>query len=169
MLISAFPRDEEGFQCFLEETGDSRRCRLIDNKVSSRSKVKGYCASSHHPGYLTEKQIKQHQCIEKECKYLYYIKQENKERNFPIEIEIEDISEKVVKKANEAIKPYEGIRIIKAEYNSKDLWNLYYAAIASYNMKTITDVIKKKLNTNIKLHKMSLDFETSSKLVFENK
>lgn len=36
-------------------------------------------------------------------------------------------------------------------------------------MKTITDVIKKKLNTNIKLHKMSLDFETSAKLVFENK
>ncbi len=169
MLISAFPRDEEGFQCFLEETGDPRRCRLIDNKVSSRSKVKGYCASSHHPGYLTEKQIKQHQCIEKECKYLYYIAQEEKKRNFQIEIEIEDISEKVVSKANKAIKSYEGIRIIKAEYDMNNFWNLHYAAIASYDIEKIEGVIRKKLNTSIKLHNMNLDFETSSRLVFENK
>ena len=52
----------------------------------------------------------------------YYIKQENK-RNFPIEIEIEDISEKVVK-SEQGDQAVQSIRIIKAEYNSKDLWNL---------------------------------------------
>ena len=50
-----------------------------------------------------------------------------------------------------------------------NFWNLHYAAIASYDIEKIEGVIRKKLNTSIKLHNMNLDFETSSRLVFENK
>ena len=32
------PERRGGFSMLLEETGDPRRCRLIDNKVSSRRK-----------------------------------------------------------------------------------------------------------------------------------
>lgn len=166
MLISAFPVDEEGFLCFLEETEDTSHCRLIDNKISSRSRIKGYCASSLHPGYLTDKHIKQHQCNEKACKYLYIPAKKVKNAAISSQFEIEDIRAKVIEKANKAIKAYEGIKIIKAEYDEINIWNLYYASIASYDIEKISKILKKKLNTNIKLHKMNLDFETSARLVF---
>ena len=166
MLVSGFPKDKDGFEYFIEETQDPKRCRCIDNKITSRSKCKGYCVCMKHPGYLTEKLIKKHQCMEKECHYFYMLEEETEKATNKITHKFEDVEKKVVEKANKAIKAYEGIKIIKAERESKDSWKLYYVVIAKYDIKRISNLIKKSLDVNINLHKMDLSFDRCVDLIY---
>ena len=46
-----------------------RRC--IDGRICGRTKCVGYCRNDAHPGFLTGKLKKQHDCIGKAC--LYYV------------------------------------------------------------------------------------------------
>ena len=49
--------------------GNSQKRRCIDNKITGRNKCVGYCQHNEHPGFLTERHIKQHNCIGKGCHY----------------------------------------------------------------------------------------------------
>lgn len=47
-------------------------CKYINGKMKNKKFCAGYCDCSLHPGALTEKMIKQHQCNEKECTRFYH-------------------------------------------------------------------------------------------------
>ena len=68
MLISVYKNDLDIL--FRELRGINYR--YIDGKIKNKKHCAGYCNSSLHPGALTEKMIKHHQCNEKECTLLYH-------------------------------------------------------------------------------------------------
>ena len=43
----------------------------IDHQPVSESNRVGYCHLNKHPGYLTERLIKEHGCLGKQCPYLH--------------------------------------------------------------------------------------------------
>ena len=47
--------------------GHDRRC--IDREYTASSKCIGCCLYERHPGFLTEKLMAEHCCLEQDCKY----------------------------------------------------------------------------------------------------
>lgn len=54
----------------------TRRC--IDNTITGCNKCVGYCQYVGHPGFLTQKHRKEHNCLGKGC--YYYIAKPSKEK-----------------------------------------------------------------------------------------
>lgn len=64
---------------FYEKQSNLQHCRrCIDNTVTGSNKCVGYCQCSQHPGFLTEKQRKLHDCIKKQC--FHYVAKPGKKK-----------------------------------------------------------------------------------------
>ena len=48
-------------------SGYNRKC--IDGRITGCSKCVGYCEYDGHPGFLTEKLRRKHDCLNKQCYY----------------------------------------------------------------------------------------------------
>lgn len=65
-------RTNENLYRILEQKESSphhRRC--INGQITGCGKCVGYCSYNGHPGYLTNKLRKEHNCIKKKC--FYYV------------------------------------------------------------------------------------------------
>lgn len=169
MLIAAFPKEIPDYQYYLEEPGEVSKSRCIDNSVTSRSKCCGYCSCEQHPGYLTVKLMRVHECIEKECSFFYRIVKNDKKGINPVIWSMSDKSdvkdERVLSKAGNLTKNYEGLRILKASKDPEGIWCLYYISISNYNYEEISKMLKQKLGVEIKLIKMNLSFEEMVEII----
>lgn len=56
-------------------------CRCINGTKTGENKCVGYCNYAGHPGYLTKKQRKEHNCIRKNC---YYYEAKTKALSTPV-------------------------------------------------------------------------------------
>jgi len=52
---------------FTDSPTHNKRC--IDGSITGCGKCIGYCQFREHPGYLTKKLRKEHDCINKGCRY----------------------------------------------------------------------------------------------------
>ena len=109
-----------------------RKC--IDHSACGCSRCSGYCIYSGHPGYLTAKLMKSHQCLEKKC--IYYIPREKKEQRKNIFSDIR-ISNDIPTEILDMLGRYEGIKVMRTEQKSKNKWALFYIEIAKYAMKVM--------------------------------
>ena len=57
------------------------RRRTIDGSITGSNKCVGYCLFDDHPGYLTEKQRHNHNCLANNC-YHYIAKEKSTEPRF---------------------------------------------------------------------------------------
>ena len=58
--------------------GHERKC--INGKYTASSKCTGCCLYDGHPGFVTDKLMKEHQCQERDC--LHYLAKPKKIRGF---------------------------------------------------------------------------------------
>ena len=139
-----------------------RRC--IDGSSVQNSKCVGYCNFSEHRGFLTEKERRKHDCMGKNCEH-YLPKVSSSSRGSKIKAS----SSFDVKELNEAIKKYEGIRIIKAESDFSGNIRAYYTAISNYDINKLQKEILLKTNINVTLVKLPYSFENAVEAVMKGR
>lgn len=55
------------YRMFESKNTTQRRC--IDGRITGSNKCVGYCQYLGHPGFLTEKNRREHDCLGKGCRY----------------------------------------------------------------------------------------------------
>ena len=61
-----------------EQYGKGHERLCIDGKKTASCKCMGCCMYGNHPGFLTEKLLEQHQCMENDC--IHYLPKPRKRR-----------------------------------------------------------------------------------------
>ena len=67
MNTVVYSTERSGYHMFENKNSPQRRC--IDGKITGSNKCVGYCRYIGHPGFLTEKHRKEHDCLGKGCRY----------------------------------------------------------------------------------------------------
>ena len=75
MNTVVYSTEHSGYHMFENKNTPQRRC--IDGKITGSNKCVGYCRYMGHPGFLTEKNRKEHDCLGKGCHY--YVSKKRKE------------------------------------------------------------------------------------------
>lgn len=131
--------------------GVSRGCNLCT----------AYCAYDEHPGFLTDKLIKQHKCVEKECSLL---RPKNNVRRENIRIKKVPQSDGFIE---DFLSSYEGIKVIESQKIAYNYWHVKYITIANYDIEKIQQEIKKKFNVDTNFELLPYSFENAAKLIFK--
>ena len=140
----------------------TRNRRCIDGTVTGCGKCVGYCQFSDHSGFLTEEQRKKHNCIGKGC-YHYLPKQKTKRKK----AKDKNLITEIIKKSSEVIANLEGIKIIKAEENTKGGWKLKYVTLTNeYSISDLEKLISSVLGHRAVMQKLNYDFEIAAKLIY---
>ena len=138
-----------------------RRC--IDGNIVGCSRCVGYCQYSGHPGFLTEDLRKKHNCINKKCFY-YIEKQKVQDGNSETKINTSDFLMSIAK---DIIKPYEGMRILRAQQNNDD-WALKYITISNeYPIEFIEKKICDTSGFKICLERLEYGFDVCAELLLK--
>lgn len=137
----------------------NRTC--IDGSVQGCSKCKAYCSYPEHPGFLTEKHIKQHACLEKNCfYYVHKLPREKKVKNV--------ISDKeMVEFLSDLLAKYDGMKIVEAKKCAGGIWTVYYASIAEYPMKKITSIASEACHADLIFEKREYSYENIARLLMK--
>lgn len=138
---------------------NSYNCMCIDGSVHGCGVCKGYCSFREHPGYLTQKHIASHRCLEKGC---YYFVQ--KEKRQPIQKPV-DKSDKLMRTAAAATTHMEGLKVLRAENTGLGHWTVYYIAIANYVVDEIEKAVSSACGETICFRKLPYSFDNAVKLI----
>ena len=136
----------------------------IDGTRFNKTKSVGYCLFCEHEGFLTEKDVRSHNCKGKNCPHFLPKVSVSKGKT-----KLKVTSTDIVPILNAAIKDFEGIIVIRAEKNFKGSFDAFYAAISTYDEGEIEEIILKKTGLEVKLKKLSYSFENAAKIIFKNK
>lgn len=139
----------------------SRPC--IDGVSRGCNLCTAYCAYDEHPGFLTDKLIKQHRCLEKNCSLLIRRKNDKRQR---IVIEYAPEPQEVIENM---FSDYEGLKIIETHKITDNYWHVSYIAIANYDMEKIAAKIFKKYNVKIDFELLPYSFENAARIIFKEK
>lgn len=138
------------------------RRMCINGKITGSCNCVGYCKYLEHPGFLTEELRKQHECIRKHCHY--YIEKTKRKRDKSKDDET--YIQKLINAANQIIKDYEGIKIVKANFDMVSGWILNYVTISScYPIEKIANNISSLTGIKVQLKKLNYDFDICVKLI----
>lgn len=136
-----------------------RRC--IDGTTTGSNKCCGYCQYAEHPGFLTTKQRREHDCLGKSC--FYYVPKPAKDRLAHPQSRENDILEI----ANRAFLKHDGMKIIRAKEMNATSWVLSYVTLFSDVAYTSAiEQITKKTGCNIELERLNYDFDTCLKIIY---
>ena len=135
--------------------------RCIDGTIHGCGKCVGYCAYEGHIGFLTAKMQAEHQCLEKGCFYHSPKPQEPRRR----QDNGEQASTQVLVAAQMASKDLEGIRFIRAGLQTGRECEVYYAAIALYDLSQIAREIQDQTGYIPRMKQIPCDFDTAVALV----
>ena len=169
MLVSVFTDD-----VIYRQNKAQKEYKLINGKMTGRTKCSGYCNCKQHPGYLNKKMMNEHECLEKECIWLYSLMdmakqarqlkaQETKLRKK----ELNDILEYRMRKCEELLHGYEGIKITNINKSGSSGWTMKYVTICSVDKKKIESTLKPYFPGNINLIEEKHDFDTAVQIVYE--
>lgn len=139
------------------ENNYNRRC--IDGSVHGCGVCKGYCSFHEHPGYLTEKHMTDHQCIEKGCYYLVQ-KEKSKRPKKPF-----DNSTELIRMAKIETSSMEGLKVLRAEHTGQNKWTVYYIAIASYFLGGVEASLSSIRRETIRFKKLPYSFENAARII----
>lgn len=135
----------------------------IDGSKQGSNLCLGYCHFEEHPGFLTEKLMRKHRCLEKGC--LYFVPKPAKKRDRS-PLPAHDYSG-IVETANKALAALEGLRVIRAELDEKDEWVLHYAAIAEYHPEKYAGKLGKLLARKVRFKNLHYPYEKAAALIFK--
>ncbi len=134
----------------------SRRC--IDGSTAGCSKCVGYCQYEGHEGFLTEKQRKAHNCIEKACFYYLPKPKTIRERKQ----NISDIGDLVAT----LLSRFEGLRPMRIEEEQSGVCLIKYITITNaYVISEIEHEVSQALGKTAKMVKLDYDFDRVTQLL----
>ena len=135
----------------------TRRC--IDGKITGSGNCVGYCEYVDHPGFLTAKQRKEHDCINKKCN-CYIPKPHTPRRNIP-----EAEPSMILQLAQQSVAEYDDLRIINAR-RSNQTWIIGYITVfGEYNFTAIEEQIQKEVGVAVSMQKLNYSFERCVELM----
>ena len=133
----------------------------IDGRVTGCGNCVGYCQFDGHPGFLTEKQRKAHNCIGKGC--FYYVARPVKAK--PV-AERTDIAEQLLALAKEATAFMEGLMVLTAVRLGAQRWQLNYITISNmYPIQNVADSLSLLLDCEIHFERLNYSFDNCVKLI----
>lgn len=133
----------------------NRRC--IDNTIVGCSRCVGYCQYDGHPGFLTEKHRKKHNCIGKGCHY-YLAKPERKRGT--LSQMLSDTSSVILSLTHELLAEEEFVRVIKVENTAVNRYTASYVTITSEcDFSGCISKIRRELGMEVDFVKLNYDFD----------
>lgn len=153
--------NENSYEYFNTHFGKPTEKKCIDGRITGSNKCCGFCNYAGHPGFLTQRNIADHQCLKKEC--MYFIERTRKKRVFRNavgrtirEIEFLALSE---------ITKFEGMKIIQAKWNTTEVV-LQYVSIVDYNLSAIEDKIESISNVSVRFQQIPCDYLIAVGIIF---
>ena len=134
-----------------------RRC--IDGKLTGCGNCVGYCQYTEHPGFLTQKQRQEHDCINKKCNY-YIPKPHAPKLETP-----EDDSAIILQLAQQSVADVDDLRIMNAHRNGQTWIIGYITVFGNYNFTAIEEQIQKKAGVAVCMQKLNYSFERCVELI----
>lgn len=149
-----------------ERQRDSKYNRVcIDGSVTGCGRCVGYCQFNGHPGFLTEKHLKQRNCIKKDCNY--YIAKPNKQKS---QVTVQpDKSSLIFSLAQQQLAENEGVRIMRVENKEFNKYVIFFITITNdYSFQTLSSLISIDGKVEIEYIRLDYDFDTCVALVMES-
>lgn len=137
---------------------------LIDGRKMGGAKCLAYCHLDEHPGFLDQKLIRTHRCVEKGCKY-YQPKQPRRRAPKP---QTYDRAADILEFAEEALRKLEGLKPMKAEQDKNGDWVVGYAAVASYDLGRYEKKLSQISGEKVHLRQLPYSFENAARLIFKD-
>ena len=148
----------EGLEAKFGE-GHNRRC--IDGQITGCGKCVGYCQYTVHPGFLTERHRREHQCMEHGCHYYIAKPERSKPRK-----EVAPAT-RLLSLTSEFCGKLEGLRVLRA-LEEKNEWVLNYVTLTNeYKLEDIAMLITQQWGEKVRFRRLDLDYETCAELIFQ--
>lgn len=139
-----------------------RRC--IDNSITGCNRCVGYCRYNEHPGFLTEKLRKQHNCIGKQC--FHYVAKPKKENTPQLII---DLTSSILTVTRKVMSQNEFARVLRVENAEFKRYNAYYVSITSEcDFNGYATQIKNELGVEVDFINLNYDFDKCVALLCAN-
>lgn len=126
MYETVYSSEQNRYATLEKQFRSSHNRRCIDNTVTGCNKCVGYCQYDLHPGFLTEKLRKQHDCIGKKC--FHYLAKPEKKKMPQI---LKDISPSVLDLIQRVMNGDEGLRVLRVENTEFNRYAAYYVTITN--------------------------------------
>lgn len=131
----------------------NRRC--IDNSVTGCGNCVGYCQYSEHPGFLTAKLRKQHDCIKKQC--FYYVPKPSKQKATKPSA---DLFPSILNSVRQIMVGEECVKVIRIENTDSKRYTAFYIAITNEcEFDKYAAQIKNKWDINVDFVNLNYDFD----------
>ena len=135
----------------------NRRC--IDGTITGCGNCVGYCQYQEHPGFLTQKQRKEHNCIKKQCHY--YLPKPARQKA----AESVDNSSAILSLAKRIAKDIDDLSILKIWREGRS-WVLGYVTVfGRYDFCDIEQKIREESGSSIIMQKLDYSFENCVELI----
>lgn len=135
---------------------------LINGSRCGSAKCLGYCHFDEHPGFLNQKLLRKHQCLEKDCKYF----QPKPRRPKRPQEEVYNRAADIVEFSNKIMQDCEGIKAVKAEQDSRGDWIVRFVAVASCEKEHLEVRISRLAGEKVRLKQLSCSFDHAAKIIF---
>ena len=136
--------------------------RTISGQNVGCSRCVGYCQFSEHPGFLTEKQRAEHNCIGKGCNY-YIAKQQRSRRTKQIQEHNDALCRKIKESAAAVC---EAVKILDVTEEHGDSYRVNFITVTNdYSFMGCSKQLKAQYGINVTFKKLEYDFDTCVRLL----
>jgi len=140
-----------------EHSHYERRC--IDGSIVGCSKCCGYCQYEGHPGFLTEKQMKDHDCVKKQC--YHFLKKPVREPRYK-----ETNSSEFEGFVKGKLSCFDGIKVLRFK-KTDNVCVAYFVTITNeYNFENCVFEAKNKYDVSLSFVRLNYDFDVCTKLIY---
>lgn len=139
--------------------GHSRIC--INGRTTGSEKCVGYCKYAGHPGFLTDKLRREHDCLGKCC--FHYVPKPP--RNRPVRQE-KPSRDNLLNFVKQKTSQLEGMRIINVFEQGLNRWQFNYITISNdYPIHDIEQALERDLNGKVSFVKLNYTFDRCVALI----
>ncbi len=152
------------YESIIEKHGSIHRNRCIDGSITGQSCCVGYCNYREHSGFLTEKQRRQHCCIEKGCHY--YVPKQRTERPNKAQ---KDSTNELLNYITNRFSVFEGMKILRISETNSGAWKVNYITLSNdYPLENLSKELEKESGYRLIWNKLNYDFELCAQTIFSN-
>lgn len=164
MYDTVYSTAESLYKQYEKQCHSKHERRCIDNSITGCNRCVGYCRYNEHPGFLTEKLRKQHNCIGKQC--FHYVAKPKKENKPQLLV---NRASSILSMVHQVMCQNEYARVIRVENTEFKRYNAYYVSITNEcDFDRYSLQIKDKLDVNVDFINLNYDFDKCVALLFAN-
>ena len=157
-----FYSESMNYDYFDRRFGKPSLKKCIDGQFTGSNKCCGFCNYSGHPGFLTQRNIADHWCLEKQCQYFVpKVKMTAVKRKDTAGTLLKQAESIVLTETNQ----FEGFRITGLKWESSVIV-INYVSVSMYNLIPIAKIIENKVNTAVRFNMLQCDYAEAISFIF---